>query len=109
MKRSIIFLTNIKSRRGASKLPDLETVIIFISIALIALAILYGSFEKEESNYELADNGRIYVVSTKQWGYKELSRYEMRYNDTLDYWEIKWDGEWFDYDALNSGEGVDRY
>ena len=104
MKRSFFFFNFANSRRGVIK----ESVITIICIALIALAILYGSFEKEESNYELADNGRIYIVSTKHWGYKELSRYEMRYNDTLDYWEVKWDGEWFDYDALNSSIR-DRY
>ena len=32
----------------------------------------------------------------------------MRYNDTHNYWEVKWDGEWFDYDALNSSIR-DRY
>lgn len=64
MRRSFFVSSFAKSCRGASK----ETVITIISVGIIALAVLAGSYEKEDSYHEFKDNGKIFLVGTKHWG-----------------------------------------
>ena len=77
------------------------TILLLITALLL---FLYISFNNVDSYYQLEDNGEIYLVSTKNWGHKETSKTEVRYNDELSYWEVDLGGEWFSYDAWTSGD-----
>lgn len=78
-------------------------VVVILLLISAVFTILYINFNNVDSYYQLEGNGEIYLVSTKNWGYKEISKTEVRYNDELSYWEVDLGGEWFSYDAWMSG------
>jgi len=92
-----------QSDRAHSDQIAVRVVVILLLISAV-FTILYISFNNVDSYYQLEDNGEVYLVNSKNWGHKEISKSEVRYNDELGYWEVDLGGEWFNYDAWMSGD-----
>jgi len=100
-----------QSERAAHRRPTIQTVGPILLIVLLALIFLIGSYEKTDSYYDLADNGKIYLVDTKNWGKKEIYRSEVRYNYSERQWEIDINGagEWYGLYDLGDPHDNDSY